>query len=146
MTREWGVGCGVWGKEFNLSPRKNMNKTAIQSYRDLQVWQEGMNLAEACYRLTKGFPREEIYGMTSQIRRAAASIPANVAEGYGRKSRAEYIRFLYIAQGSLKELETHLLLSQRVELVAAQAINPILRQCESVGRLLTALIRALESK
>ncbi len=123
-----------------------MNKTAIQSYRDLQVWQEGMNLAEACYRLTKGFPREEIYGMTSQIRRAAASIPANVAEGYGRKSRAEYIRFLYIAQGSLKELETHLLLSQRVELVAAQAINPILRQCESVGRLLTALIRALESK
>ena len=123
-----------------------MNKPPIQSYRDLKVWQEGMNLAEACYRLTKGFPKEEIYGMTSQIRRAAASIPANIAEGYGRKSRAEYIRFLYIAQGSLKELETHLLLSQRVELESPQNISPILKQCESVGRLLTALIRALESK
>ena len=123
-----------------------MNKSPIQSYRDLKVWQEGMNLAEACYRLTKGFPKEEIYGMTSQIRRAATSIPANIAEGYGRKSRAEYIRFLYIAQGSLKELETHLLLSQRVELESPQNISPILKQCESVGRLLTALIRALESK
>ncbi|MEB3214027.1 MAG: four helix bundle protein, partial [Leptolyngbyaceae bacterium] len=72
----------------------------IQSYRDLEVWQQGMNLAEACYQLTKAFPKEEVYGMVSQIRRAAVSIPANIAEGYGREYRNEYIKFLRIAQGS----------------------------------------------
>jgi four helix bundle protein len=87
-----------------------------------------------------------MYGMISQIRRAAASIPANVAEGYGREYRAEYIQFLRIAQGSLKELETHLLLSARVELTTTQAVNPILNQCQSVGRLLRALIRSLQNK
>ena len=74
------------------------------------------------------------------------SIAANIAEGYGRKTRGEYIHFLYIAQGSLKELETHLLISQRVELGSYESINPILNQCASVGRLLLALIRALERK
>lgn len=121
-------------------------KMAIQSYRELTVWQEGMNLAEQCYYLTKVFPKEELYGMTSQIRRSAASIPANVAEGYGRKSRNEYIRFLYIAQGSLKELETHLLLSARVELISNEKIKNALAQCERVGKLLGGLIRSLEGK
>ena len=118
----------------------------IQSYRDLKVWQEGMNLAEQCYLVTRKFPREELYGMVSQIRRSSASIPANVAEGHGRKSRKEYIQFLYIAQGSLKELETHLMLSKRVNLNPPQTIEPILHPCESVGRLLSGLIRALENK
>ena len=118
----------------------------MQSYRDLRVWQEAMNLAEACYRGTRIFPTEELYGMIAQIRRASASIPANIAEGYGRRTRGEYIQFLYIAQGSLKELETHLLLAIRVELASSQTINPILRSCESVGKLLLALIRALENK
>ncbi len=119
---------------------------AIQSYRDLKVWQQGMDLAEGCYLATRQFPRDELYGMISQIRRASASIPANISEGYGRKSRNEYIQFLYIAQGSLKELETHLLLSQRVKLAPKEVIIPLLTQCESVGRLLTGLIRALENK
>lgn len=119
-----------------------MVDSKIQSYRDLKVWQEAVNLAEICYRLTKIFPKEELYGMTSQIRRASVSI----AEGYGRKNRGEYIHFLYIAQGSLKELETHLLISQRVELASSESINPILNQCELVGRILLSLIRALENK
>lgn len=123
-----------------------MSERSIKSYRDLRVWQEGMNLAEACYRMTRSFPKEETYGMTSQIRRASSSIPANIAEGYGRKTRKEYIQFLYVAQGSLKELETHLLLAQRVELATPQIIQPILNQCDSVGKPLLALIRALESK
>ncbi|MBG1271746.1 four helix bundle protein [Nostoc sp. WHI] len=120
----------------------------IRSYQDLKVWQEGMNLAEACYQLTIAFPKEELYGMTSQIRRAGVSVPANIAEGYGREYRLEYIKFLRIAQGSLKELETHLLLSARakVGLTDTQLVTPILRQCESVGRLLRALIRSLENK
>jgi len=118
----------------------------MQSYRDLKVWLEAMNLAESCYKVTKAFPREETYGMVAQIRRAAVSIPANIAEGYGRRTRGEYIQFLYIAQGSLKELETHLLLSIRVELASSQTVSPVLNQCESVGKLLFLLIRSLENK
>ncbi|MEM6434438.1 MAG: four helix bundle protein [Cyanobacteria bacterium P01_D01_bin.115] len=116
----------------------------IQSYRDLEVWPRGMTLAEVCYRITKTFPKEEVYGMVSQIRRAAVSIPANIAEGYGREYRNEYIRFLRIAQGSLKELETHLLLALRVELSTIRTAQPILAQCESTGKLLRALLRALQ--
>jgi four helix bundle protein len=123
-----------------------MKEASIQSYRDLKVWQEAMNLAESCYKTTKLFPKEETYGMISQIRRSAASIPANISEGYGRRTRGEYIQFLYIAQGSLKELETHLLLSIRVELESSKTINPSLNQCDSVGKLLLFLIRALENK
>lgn len=118
----------------------------IQSYRDLKVWQTGMDLAEDCYSVTRNFPREELYGITSQIRRASVSIPANIAEGHGRKTRKEYIQFLYIAQGSLRELETHLMLSKRVKLTRSDEIDSLLNQCESVGRLLSALIRALENK
>ncbi|WP_242517591.1 four helix bundle protein [Leptolyngbya iicbica] len=116
----------------------------IQSYRDLEVWRQGMALAEGCYRLTKTFPKEEVYGMVAQIRRAAVSVPANIAEGYGREYRNDYIRFLRIAQGSLKELETHLLLALRVELITTKTSQPILAQCESTGKLLRALLRALQ--
>ena len=122
-----------------------MTNSSIQSYRDLEVWQEGMNLAAACYQITRAFPKEEMYGAISQIRRAGASIPANIAEGYGREYRAEYIQFLRIAQGSLKELETHLLLAQRVEIATSQAIEPVLKKCDTVGKMLRALIRSLEN-
>ena len=90
----------------------------IQSYQDLEVWQRAMDIAAELYRLTKAFPRQEQFGLTSQIRRAASSIPANIAEGWGRQSTGEFRHFLRIAQGSLRELETHLLLSQRVDLAA----------------------------
>ena len=91
-----------------------VGSNSLGSYRDLRVWQGGMELAEACYRLTSTFPPSELYGLTSQIRRSASSIPANIAEGYGRRGRGDYVRFVGIAQGSLMELETHLLLSQRL--------------------------------
>jgi four helix bundle protein len=123
-----------------------MNEQVIQSYRDLKVWQEGMNLAESCYRLTRNYPKEEMYGLTSQIRRAATSIPANIAEGNGREYRTEYIQFLRIAQGSLKELETHLLLSERVNLTNHETVITILDKCEVVGKMLRALIRSLQKK
>jgi four helix bundle protein len=117
---------------------------AIQSYRDLRVWQEAMNLAEACYRLTAAFPREETYGLTSQIRRASASIPANIAEGYGRNSSGAYVQFLRIAQGPLKELETHILLAGRLKLVEPPPGEAVLATCDAVGRMLLGLIRQLE--
>ncbi len=117
---------------------------AIESYRDLRVWQEAMSLAEACYRLTSAFPREEMFGITSQIRGAAVSIPANIAEGYGRDSKGSYGQFLRIAQGSLKELETHLLLSHRLGLASEQSVRPLLGSCDAIGRMLRALIRSIE--
>jgi four helix bundle protein len=83
----------------------------ISSYRDLEVWQFSMQLAKEIYSITREFPKEELYGLTSQNRRASVSVPANIAEGYGRDNAGDYARFLQIAQGSLKEVETLLLLS-----------------------------------
>ncbi len=123
-----------------------MSDVEIKSYRDLRVWQKGMNLAESCYLVTKNFPTQEMYGFTSQIRRASVSIPANIAEGYGREYRKSYIQFFRIAQGSLKELETHLILSARVNLTTSEAVNPILQECEFLGKMLRSLIRSLETK
>lgn len=120
--------------------------TPIESYRDLLVWQKGMSLAKECYFLTREFPKEEMYGMTSQVRRAATSVPANIAEGYGREGTRDYIRFLRIAQGSLKELETHLLLAADVEIITRTRVNPLLASAEEVGRMLRALVRSLQSK
>lgn len=116
----------------------------IRSYRDLDVWQLGMQIGKESYFLTRSFPREELYGFTSQIRRSAVSIPANIAEGYGRDSRREYLQFLRIAQGSLKELETHLLLAADVNLTSAASIELILKLCEQTGRMLHSLIRKLQ--
>ena len=120
--------------------------SAIQSFEDLEVWQMAMSLAEDCYRVTIKFPGSEIYGMTSQMRRASISIPSNIAEGHGRESTASFIQFLRIAQGSLKELQTQLLLSKRVLLAPSDAIDPLLIKCERIGKMLRALIRALQSK
>lgn len=118
----------------------------IQSYRDLLVWQRAMALAAACYRETRTFPREEAFGLTAQIRRAAASIPANIAEGHGRESTGVYIQFLRVAQGSLKELETHILLSVDVGFLAQDVSDGLLGTCEEVGKMLRSLIRALQRK
>jgi four helix bundle protein len=118
----------------------------VSSYRDLRVWQDAMNLAEAAFLLTRSFPKEELFGMTAQIRRAAASIPANIAEGNGREQTRPYIQFLRIAQGSLKELETHLLLAGRVGLVPAAEVSGLLLRCDGLGRMLRSLIRTLQRR
>src|SRR5439155_15011532 len=110
------------------------NAGPIHSYRDLRVWQQAMSLAEACYRITRQFPREELYGMTSQIRQAAASVPANIAEGRGREKRGEYIQFLRVAQGSLKELETHLILSHRITLTSVEKCRAASDSMRSRGK------------
>jgi four helix bundle protein len=116
-----------------------------RSFKGLLVWQQAMDLAKACYFLTKAFPREELYGLTSQIRRAAASIPANIAEGSGRTTKRDFVNFLRIAQGSLRELETYLLLSIEVELATPERIRPLLQRVESIAKLLNRLIQSLAS-
>ncbi|GHV14898.1 four helix bundle protein [Fibrobacterales bacterium] len=117
----------------------------IQTFKELRVWQEAMNLAEMIYIQTKNFPKEEVYGMTSQIRRAVISVPANIAEGYGRKNRAEYLNFLSIANGSLKETETHLLLSQRIGYLTETQMEMFQKQLDVVGKLLTAIRKSLST-
>src|SRR3954466_3253096 len=95
----------------------------VESYRDLKVWRMGMQLAKECYLVTRRFPKEEMLGPATQTRRAAVGIPANVAEGYGREGTGEYIHFLRLAQGSLKELETHLLLASEVEVTTPENVQ-----------------------
>jgi len=128
----------------NLPVRKNA--MSIQSYQDLQVWQNGMDLAEQVYQLTQSFPKEELFGLTSQIRRAATSIPANIAEGWGRQTTGEFRQFLHNAQGSLRELETHLLLALRLNLATKDQIQPLLEICQVLGRQLINLLRSLSAR
>ncbi len=116
----------------------------IESYRDLLIWQQAMDLVAETYALTKTWPKDEAYGLTSQIRRASVSVPANIAEGYGRESRASYQNFLRIAQGSLKELETLLQVAVRVDIETKERVEPHMRKCESIGKLIRLLVRKLD--
>ena len=105
-----------------------------------------MTIAERAYRLTTRFPKVEVYGMTSQIRRAAVSVAANIAEGHGREHSGSFVQFLRMAQGSLKELETHLLLALRIELALGKETEPVLKQCDELGRMLRSLIRSIQRR
>ena len=111
-------------------------------YQGLVVWQRAMDLAEAVYRASAGFPPDERYGLTGQLRRAIVSIPANIAEGRGKSSRADYIRFLEIARGSLYESETLLQLAARIGMINREALDGLLALSGEIGRLLNGLIRA----
>jgi four helix bundle protein len=105
-----------------------------------------MELVVETYRLSSRFPKEEQYGLTSQLRRASVSVPSNIAEGYGRASRKEYLQFLYVGQGSLKETETQIILAEMLGYASKDAAEPLLEKCEVVGKLLGGLIRALQRK
>ena len=118
----------------------------LNSYRDLLVWQKAMELVVGTYRFSSSFPREELYGLTSQLRRASVSVPSNIAEGYGRASRQEYIQFLYVAQGSLKETETQIILAEMLGYASGDATKNLLEKSAVVGKLLGGLIRALRRK
>jgi four helix bundle protein len=116
------------------------------TYRDLDVWKLGMTLVEQCYRGTASFPRSELYGLTSQLRRAAVSVPANVAEGHCRRTTKAYANHVKIARGSYGELETCIELAFRLGFLAADDRKHLLATSDSVGRLLTGLSRALARK
>jgi four helix bundle protein len=105
-----------------------------------------MDVAAEVYQLSRTWPKEELYGLTSQARRAAASIPANIAEGYGRQSSASYSQFLKIARGSLLELETHLLLAERIRLAPDGSCEDVLLRAAELGKMLGALIRSVGNR
>jgi four helix bundle protein len=118
-------------------------KREIRSYRDLIAWQKAMTLAEAVYIATRSFPKEEIYGLTSQMRRAAVSVVSNIAEGHCRKSRGEFLQFVGHARGSLAELETQIILAGRLELLDPDHEQTTTALTVEVGRLLNGLRRSL---
>jgi len=118
----------------------------ILTYRDLEVWKQGMELVEECYKLTTGFPRSELFGLTTQIRRAAVSIPANVAEGQCRRETKPYRHHVSIAIGSHGELETYFELSVRLGFLSRSDYSRVMKRCDSVGRLLSGLHRALKRR
>jgi len=115
----------------------------VRSYRDLVVWQKSMSLAAEAYRLTRRMPKQEEFRMASQIIRAAASVPANIAEGHGRGTRKDYAHFISIARGSLSEVETFVLLVKSLELAEADRCDAILELASEVGRMLTVLRKRL---
>jgi four helix bundle protein len=117
----------------------------VRSYRDLIVWQKAMDLVVQCYNLTKNFPNSELYGLTSQLRRAAVSIPSNIAEGHGRSSTKAYVNHLMIAHGSLMELETQLILSARLDYCSTEESQATLKTTEEIGRMIQGLKRSLNS-
>ena len=118
---------------------------AGRSYRDLVVWQKAMDLVEGVYLATDAWPKRETYGLTDQVRRAVVSIPANIAEGQGRTGRKEFLHHLSIADGSLYEAETHLLIAQRLRYIEERDCDTLLGQVTEVDRLLHGLIRSLQS-
>lgn len=115
------------------------------SYRGLHAWQKAVDLVEHIYRISHEWPREESFGLTSQIRRAAVSVPTNIAEGQGRGSKNEFLRFLHIAKGSLYELETQLLIAQRLRYIDQPTCETLMSQAAEVGKLIHGLIRQLKS-
>ena len=130
--------------EWRVKDREDV--MSVQHYRELKVWQAAMDMAEQCYRATKTFPKEELFGMTCQIRRAAASIPANIAEGQGRQHTKEFLHHLSIARGSLMELETHLLLCRRMGMLTAETLEPLLQLADQISRMLSGLRHGARSQ
>jgi four helix bundle protein len=118
----------------------------LKNFKDLKVWQKAYQLCVTIYKITKRFPKAEQYGLTSQIRRSAVSVPSNIAEGYGRKTTQEYIQSLYIAYGSHCELETQTMLSKDLGYIKSDDFQELQQDIGDVERMLKALIKSLRNK
>jgi four helix bundle protein len=118
----------------------------IKSFRDLLVWRKGMDLMVECYKITKRLPASERFGLTAQIRRAAVSIPANIAEGHARRHTGDFVHHLSIAMGSVAELETHLEATVRLEFLPSQDVVPLLERSAEISRMLFSLISKLQAR
>lgn len=122
------------------------DRTQVRTYQDLTAWQKAFDLCADVYHATKRFPRSEVYGLAGQMQRAAVSIPSNIAEGFGRRTTPDFLRSLYIAYGSICELQTQALLAVKLCFLTEKESGPLLQRIGDVERLTKALIRALERK
>lgn len=119
---------------------------AVQNYRQLIAWQKAMELVKSVYDLTDKFPKEEMFGLTAQLRKAVVSVPSNIAEGQGRRSTREFLRHLSIAYGSLMETETQILIAEMRNYIAGEESKSVLDKCSEVGRVVNGLVSSLEQK
>ena len=120
--------------------------SALKSYRELEVWKKSIDLVEQIYRASKGFPPEERFGLTSQVRRAAVSVPSNIAEGAARTGTGEFLQSLSVASGSLAEVETQVIIANRLEMLPQGEKEALLAQADEIGKMLGGLKRSLESR
>ena len=134
-----------WARSQRIQGFKDSGER-LKNYKDLNVWQKSYELCLKIYVLTAKFPKEERYGLTSQLRRSVVSIPSNIAEGYGRKTTADYIRMLYISYGSVCELETQVLLAGDLGFIEKGELSTAKKDIEEIERMLKALIKSLENK
>jgi four helix bundle protein len=118
----------------------------MKSYRDLNVWQRAMDFVVECYRTSNGFPKREMYALCNQLQRAVVSVPANIAEGYGRRSTKEYLHHVAIAYGSLLEVETHLQIAARLGYVETEPVNLLLDLASEIGKMLNGLMASLRRR
>jgi len=140
-----GRGKARWRFNWRVQGVED-SRVMLKNYKELKVWQKSYQLCVEIYGVTKRFPKEERYGLTSQIRRAVVSVPSNIAEGYGRKTIPEYVRSLYIAYGSNCELETQILLSGDLDYIKDIEVEELLNKIWEVERMLKALIKSLGKK
>ncbi len=119
---------------------------SVKSYRDLLVWQEAMDLVVTCYQVTKTFPKSEMYGLVSQLQRAAVSIPSNISEGRARQHSKEFLQYLSIACGSLAEVETHIQIAERLHYMDSDNVKQLLDKTAEIGRMLHGLRRSIEKR
>lgn len=115
----------------------------IKSFRDLIIWQRGIDLVKDVYKETRNFPKEELYGLTNQIRRSAISIPSNISEGHIRQHRAEFRQFLNIALGSLAELETQIIIARELNYLAIETSKNLIEEMSSLGKMIRGLMKKL---
>ena len=120
-------------------------KLLAMSYREQFIWKRGIQLSVNCYKLTEHFPKSELYGLTSQIRRSAVSVPSNIAEGYGRKTKGEYVQFLHIALCSLRELDTQLIIAKEVGLIEAKLFTPVMNEVEEMQKIMVSTLNKLKT-
>ncbi len=121
-------------------------KLKIKNYQDLEVWQKAMDLVVICYQMTSKFPKNEIYGLSSQLQRAAVSVPANIAEGRQRRHSKEFLQHLSIAYGSLAELETHIQIAERLNYIYEDQTIKLIEITSEIGKMLNGLRRSIEKK
>ena len=142
----WQGGSKVAGRRPGIRFANADGVMTIRNYADLIAWQKAMTLAESVYSTTLQMPREERYGLISQMRRAAVSIPSNIAEGEGRGSDGHLLHALSVSYGSLRELETQLLPSGRLRFLNEQDLRGLFDQCEEVGRILNGLMKTVKNR
>jgi four helix bundle protein len=134
------------GRIRNGNSKASIFRTELKSYRDLDVWRKAMDLIVECYRFAEKFPKSETFGLSSQLQRAAVSIAANIAEGRARQHTRQFLQYISMAYGSLAELETHILIAERLSYVRAEHCSSLLDKTATLGRMLNGLRRSLERR